>query len=59
MAVKKKVFVINIIDRQNATWQGTVNWADGQKTVPFRSALELLHLIDSSLPEQSKGVAAD
>ena len=56
---KKKVFVVNILDQQNATWQGTVTWTDGQKTMPFRSALELLHLIDSSLAEQADSTAED
>ena len=51
---KKRVFVINIMDCQNATWQGTMTLADEQKTVSFRSALEMLHLIDSSLTEQSE-----
>ena len=54
---KKKVFVVNILDQQNATWQGTVTWTDGQKTASFRSALELLHLIDSGLVEQAKDSA--
>lgn len=58
-STKKKVFVVNIMDQQNATWQGTVTWTDGQKTAPFRSALELLHLIDSSLEEQAKDAAED
>ena len=50
---KKRVFIIDILDCQNATWQGTVTWADEQKTASFRSALEMLHLIDSSLTEQN------
>lgn len=40
-------FVVKIINRQNATWQGSVTWVEEQKTQQFRSALELLKLIDS------------
>ncbi|MGE4353889.1 MAG: hypothetical protein AB7D36_07390 [Oscillospiraceae bacterium] len=42
-------FLIQIIDTQNATWQGTITWTDGHKVVAFRSALELIKLIDSAL----------
>jgi len=42
-------FVIQILNQQNATWQGTITWMDGKKTQPFRSLLELIKLIDSTL----------
>ena len=51
---RKNAFVIRILDRQNATWQGTVTWADENETVPFRSALELIKLIDSALEPQKE-----
>ena len=35
--------------RQNATWQGDVIWAEKNERQSFRSALELLKLIDSAL----------
>ena len=47
----RESFVIQIFDTQNATWQGTVTWTDGEKTQPFRSALELIRLMDSVLEE--------
>ncbi len=40
-------FLVNILYRQNATWQGTVTWVEGDKSVNFRSALELFVLIES------------
>lgn len=46
-------FVVRIQYRQNATWQGQVTWAEKKKTLPFRSALELLKLIDSTDPGHS------
>lgn len=44
-------FVIHVRYRQNATWQGEVVWADTNKRCGFRSALELLKLMDSALEE--------
>lgn len=45
---QKATFVVRIQYRQNASWQGQVTWAEQNKTVQFRSALELLKLIDST-----------
>lgn len=49
-------FVIHVQHCENATWQGTVVWAEKNITKRFRSALELLRLIDSALnaPEESE-----
>ena len=44
-------FIVRIRYRQNATWQGHVTWVEENKTVPFRSALELIRLIDSTQDE--------
>ncbi len=48
-------FVVHVTHRQNATWQGTVVWAEKDQKANFRSAMELLRLMDSavetSLPE--------
>ena len=50
-ARKKETFLVKILYRQNATWQGRVLWAEEGKTYSFRSALELLKLIDGALEE--------
>lgn len=44
-------FVVHVQYRQNATWQGNVVWADKNMTKNFRSALELLKLMDQALNE--------
>ena len=44
-------FIVRVKYRQNATWQGEVVWAEKQERKYFRSALELLKLIDSALEE--------
>ena len=50
----REAFLVQILNTQNATWQGTVTWTDGRRTEPFRSALELIRLIDSTLLEQEE-----
>lgn len=45
----KGTFLTQVQYRQNATWQGKVVWADENKTQYFRSALELMKLIDGAL----------
>ncbi len=45
-------FVVQILSQQNATWQGRVTWTDKNQVQNFRSALELLKLIDGALEEK-------
>ena len=40
---------IDVIFRQNASWQGNLIWIDRKVQSHFRSALELLGLIDDAL----------
>ncbi len=47
----KATFVVNVIFRQHASWQGKVSWVEGKKTSYFRSALELIKLMDSTMEE--------
>jgi hypothetical protein len=42
-------FRIRIIFMQNASWQGTVYWEQGNEEQSFRSVFELLSLMDSAL----------
>ena len=42
-------FIVQVKYRQNATWQGQVTWAERDRTQTFRSALELLKLLDGAL----------
>ena len=48
----KATFIVHVRYRQNATWQGDILWAEKKKKLYFRSALELLKLIDSALDEE-------
>lgn len=42
-------FLLHVQYRQNATWQGQIMWKERGKTLEFRSALELLVLLDNAL----------
>lgn len=49
----KQNFLIEIVDQQNASWQGSVNWLNQGRKEYFRSALELIRLLDSAMVEAS------
>jgi hypothetical protein len=49
-------FVIHVMYRQNATWQGSVLWAESGQTQNFRSALELIKLMDSAMEEEGPAI---
>ena len=42
-------FSVRVIFRQNASWQGSVTWLEEGREQSFRSALELVLLMDSAL----------
>lgn len=46
---RKATFHVKVVFRKNATWQGNILWVDQKKEESFRSALELLELMDSAL----------
>ncbi|QAT44058.1 hypothetical protein EQM06_02125 [Aminipila luticellarii] len=45
---QKATFILQIKFRQNASWQGTVQWVEKKQEINFRSALELIKIIDSA-----------
>ena len=47
-------FVVQIDRCENATWQGSVLWTEKSVTQNFRSALELIKLLDSALTIEEK-----
>lgn len=47
--IEQGTFIIKILDKHNSTWQGSVTWVEKQKTQNFRSALELIKMIDGVL----------
>lgn len=51
---EKATFTVKVLFRQNASWQGILTWQEGQRERSFRSALELLLLMDSAIQEDEK-----
>lgn len=47
--MKQESFMIVIKNNQNCTWQGSLRWVEENKEVNFRSALEMIKLIDSAM----------
>lgn len=50
---KVATFLIRMLFRQNASWQGSVTWIENNMEVSFRSALELILLMDSAMKKES------
>ncbi|KUG04072.1 hypothetical protein ASZ90_018518 [hydrocarbon metagenome] len=44
-------FLVSVRSRQNATWQGMIQWLEGKKTKSFRSQLEMIQLIQEAWEE--------
>lgn len=47
-------FLIRVMYRQHASWQGEVTWVERQKKEYFRSALELIRLLDGTFKKDGK-----
>lgn len=50
---KRNTFIVHVEDQKNATWQGTVSWAERQQKQSFRSLLELIKLMDAAIEERN------
>ena len=42
-------FAVQILFRQNTSWQGAITWLEGQQEKSFRSVLELVLLMDNAI----------
>lgn len=51
---KNNSFLIVVKDNQQETWQGTIEWVEQNRKQSFRSALEMIKLIDSALQKEEK-----
>ncbi len=48
---KLATFSVKVVFRKNASWQGSLVWMDKNLEISFRSALELMLLIDNALSD--------
>jgi hypothetical protein len=49
---KEGTFVVHVNKCENDTWQGQVTWADKDEKLNFRSAMELMSIIDAALNKE-------
>lgn len=49
MSESSPTFLIKVVCSENFSIQGYIRWIEEGKTVPFRSYMELLHLIEEGL----------
>lgn len=54
---KRGTFTIQVLFRQNASWQGSITWVEGKRKQSFRSVLELLLLMDNALHTANENVS--
>lgn len=54
----RATFVVQVQFRQNATWQGSIVWLEQEKSQRFRSALEMLKLIDEAVSTENEQTGA-
>lgn len=52
---RQSTFIVHITQNENASWQGQVTWADENVTKNFRSALELIKMIDGVVRTEEDG----
>ncbi len=46
---ERGTFIVKVDHCENESWQGSVVWAEENKSEHFRSALELIKMIDSAM----------
>ncbi len=51
---KKETFIVKVEYSQNRSWQGRVIWVEERRQARFRSALELLKLMDEAMNSQQE-----
>lgn len=51
---EQATFVVQVQFRQNATWQGTIQWLEEKESRKFRSLLEMIKLMDEALTQEQE-----
>lgn len=49
-------FVVKILYCENSSIQGYVQWIEHEKTLPYRSLMELFHLVEEAIRKDKKGL---
>ncbi|MCR5416945.1 MAG: hypothetical protein K6E79_09125 [Pseudobutyrivibrio sp.] len=51
---KEATFVVHVNKCDNSSWQGQVTWADNDEKINFRSAMELINIMDAALESEEE-----
>jgi hypothetical protein len=51
-------FRIDVLFRQNASWQGNLVWLEQKEEIQFRSVLELIMIMDEALKSEKQANAS-
>ena len=51
--MQSSTFIVQVKCMEHDTWQGTLTWAEKNRSQYFRSTLELLKLMDRALTDRS------
>ena len=54
MGSTKGTFEVTVRFKQNSTWQGQIFWVEKNLKQNFRSAFEMIRLMDEALTEESE-----
>ena len=57
MNSQKTTFIVKVEYLQHGTWQGQLIWAEENRQMRFRSALELIKLMDEATKAGAQSVA--
>ena len=53
----KNTFIVKLDNCQRESWQGEIVWADENRTERFRSALELIKLMDEAMSQSAAEIS--
>lgn len=56
LLMKRNSFLVEIDSCQHESWQGSIRWMEGNKKEYFRSALELIKLMDSTIETEKSSL---
>jgi hypothetical protein len=57
--INQSTFIVHVSQHENASWQGQVTWADRNVTKNFRSAMELIQMMDEVIQPEEDSLQAE
>lgn len=54
--ISSSTFLVKVMYTQHTSTQGTIQWVDREKSISFRSFMELIHLLEEAISSQEKAI---